>query len=456
MAKDLQQFITWIENHMPERILRIQPTIDTQQYEITALLRVLETRKDKRMVLFETPLNVNGKDSMPFVSNVFCKRDLCAAALGLLADEDGMVLVKEFGRREAMQGSTETISTPPCQEIIRKGDDVDLWDLPIPRHHIKDVGPYFTMTCIMKGLDQEFYDITFTKNWVKDPRKMSVSAHGHHHLAKIIAAHEKRDMATPMIVVLGHHPAFNLSACSLMPYKNNDYLTASAFLEEPLRLSPSVTWGSDFLVPADAEIIIETEIPPGVRETQNPFGEIAGYYQPAMQSPVAEVKAMTMKKNAIMQGIYPGQAEHWHLGGIPKEGSLYGSLKRKFPGVKAVHLPEWGCGRFACVISLKKDLPSDPQRAAFMAFPEIEHLKMVIVVDDDIDVYNDREVHWAMVTRTFWDKDVTVIPNVQSFRKWMGEAVTIIDATRPDSDAFPIKNEVPAEAIKAVMDKGFI
>jgi UbiD family decarboxylase len=210
------------------------------------------------------------------------------------------------------------------------------------------------------------------------------------------------------------------------------------------------------MVPADSEIVIEAEIPPGVRETQNPFGEIAGYYQPAMQSPVAEVKAVTMKQNAIMQGVYPGKAEHWHLGGIPKEGSLYSSLKRKFPRVKAVHLPEWGCGRFACVISLKKNLPSDPQRAAFMAFPEIEHLKMVIVVDDDVDVYNDRDVHWALVTRTHWDKDITVIPNVQSFRKWMGNAVSMIDATRPDGVSFPDKNEVPQEAIKAVLDKGLI
>ena len=456
MAKDLQHYIAWIESHMPDRILRIQPTIVTQDYEITALLSILDNRKDKRMVLFENPLNVHGKKSLPFLSNVFCTRGLCAAALGLPLEKEGMALVEEFGRREAMKGSTEIVSNPPCQEIIHQGTHADLWELPIPMHHIKDVGPYFTMTCVMKGLDEDFYDITFTKNWVKEPRKTSVSAHGHHHLAKIIAAHEARDLPTPMIIVLGHHPAFYLSACSLMPYQNNDYLTASAFLDEPIRLAPSVTWGSDFMVPADAEIIIEAEIPPGIRETQNPFGEIAGYYQPAMQSPVTEVKAMTMKKNAVMQGIFPGRAEHWHLGGIPKEGSLYSSIKKKFPGVSAVHLPEWGCGRFACVISLKKNLPSDPQRAGFLAFPEIEHLKLVIVVDDDVDVYNDRDVHWAMVTRTFWDKHVTVIPNVQSFRQWMGTAVAMIDATRPEGVDFPDKNEIPPEAIAAVLNKGIV
>lgn len=456
MAKNLQQFVKSLENGMPDQLLRVEPTIVSQAYEISALLSILENRHDHRVVLFENPLSVRGEKSIPFLSNVFHTRGLCAMALGLPAEKGGMELVEEFGRREEMPGSTEIADHAPCQEVVRRADDVDLWTLPIPLHHIKDVGPYFTMTCIMKGLNQEFYDITFTKNWVKDPHKMSISAHGHHHLAKIIAEHEKRHLATPMVVVLGHHPAFYLSACSLMPYQNDDYLTASAFLKEPLRLAPSITWGSDFMVPADAEIIIETEIPPGIRETQNPFGEIAGYYQPAMQSPVAEVKAMTTKQHPIMQGIFPGRSEHWHLGGIPKEGSLYKNIKRKFPGVKAVHLPEWSCGRFACVISLKKSLPSDPRRAAFLAFPEIEHLKMVIVVDEDVDVYNQRDVHWAVVTRTHWDKDCDIIPNVQSFRKWMGSAVTIIDATRPDGVDFPEKNEVPPEAIQAVLDKGLV
>ena len=456
MAKDLQQFLTEIEEKVPNGVLRIGSAVDPQKYEITALMTLLARKGSEQIVVFENPRNVKGGKALPFVSNVFASRKLCARAVGLDAAQHGMALVEEFGKREGKTGQIEIISNAPCQQVVRRGKSADLWELPIPMHHQHDVGPYLTMTCVMKGLDSEFYDITFTKNWAKAPQRMSVSAHAHHHLARIIRAHENKDLPTPMIVVLGHHPAFSLSSCCLMPYGNNDYLTASAFLEEPLRVCPSITWGDRFMVPADAEIIIEAEVPPGVRETQNPFGEIAGYYQPAMQSPVAEIKAITMKENAIMQGIFPGNAEHWHLGGIPKEGTAFQSVQSKFSGVKAVHLPPSSCGRFSCVISMEKERNSDPRRAAMMMFPEIEHLKMVTVVDADIDIYNEREVQWAVVTRTHWDKDIEIIRKVQSFRQWMGEAVIIIDATRPSGIDFPEKNEVPAEAIEAVLKKKLV
>ena len=318
------------------------------------------------------------------------------------------------------------------------------------------MGPYLTMTCVMKGLRQNFYDITFTKNWVKDKRKMTVSAHGHHHLARMFAEYEQEKLRAPLIVVLGHHPAFYLSACCLAPYKHDDYVTAASFLDEPLRLIPSKTWGADFLVPADAEIIIEAEILPGVREPQNPFGEIAGYYQPEIQAPIAEVKAVTMRNKAVMQGVFPGRTEHWHLGGVPKEGSVFSVVQRKFPGIKAVHLPPSGCCRFACFLSLKKEQENDPRRAGMMVFPEIENLKVLVVFDEDVDIFNEREAWWAMITRTHWERDFEMISRVQAFRKWFGHAVCIIDATRPDIPDFPQKNTIPSAAIQALKDRGLI
>ncbi len=83
---------------------------------------------------------------------------------------------------------------------------------------------------------------------------------------------------------------------------------------------------------------------------------------------------------------------------------------------------------------MKKEFENEPRKAA-------------IVVDDDVDVYNEREVQWAVVTRTYWDKDIEVIRKVQRFRKWLGDAVMIIDATRPGDVNFPEKNEIPCEAV---------
>jgi UbiD family decarboxylase len=322
--------------------------------------------------------------------------------------------------------------------------------LPIPMHHKDDVGPYLTMTCIMKGGDKVFYDITFTKNMYYGSQRMSISAHPHHHLRTIIEENEEKNKRTPVIIVLGHHPAFYLSSCCLTPYGNDDYMTASAFLQEPLRLTPSETWGEDFLVPADSEIIIEGEVPPHKRESQNPFGEILGYYQPEMKVPIIEVTAITHRKGAILQDIWSGQMDHWNLGGIPKEGSVFNVIKKNIPGVKAIHLPASGCGRVICYISIKKEFENEPRKAAMQAFVEMPNLKLAVVVDDDIDVFNEREVMWAVGTRTHWDKDLEVIRNVQSFRGWLGDAVAVIDATIPLKGDFPKRNEIPQDALERV------
>jgi UbiD family decarboxylase len=455
MAKDLSHFLDEIEGDHPDLFLRITEEVNPSHFEITALLSLLEKKGHEKMVLFEKALSIDGKARIPLLFNAFSSRSLCALALDLPRADQYMGLVEEFAKRENFQGHIELVaeSEAPCKEAAWEGEAVSLLRLPVPMHHQKDVGPYLTMTCIMKGLGQDFYDITFTKNMVKGPKRMSVSAHPHHHLEAILAEYEKKKMKAPVIVVMGHHPAFYLSSCCITPFGNNDYLTASSFLKEPLRLTPSRTWGKDFLVPADAEIIIEAEITPGLRETQNPFGEIAGYYQGEMSMPVAEVTTITMKKKPVMQGVFPGHPEHWNLGGIPKEGSVYSVIKRNLPGLKAIHLPPSGCGRFSCYISLKQEFENEPRKAAMAAFTEMPNLKLAVIVDEDVDVYNEQEIQWAVVTRTHWDKDLEVIRKIQTFRQWLGDAVAIIDATRPKGINFPEKNEIPREALSRVEKK---
>ena len=108
------------------------------------------------------------------------------------------------------------------------------------------------------------------------------------------------------------------------------------------------------MVPADAEMIIEGEIPANVREVEGPFGEFPGTYGPQRLRWIIDVKAMTHRKNAIYQDIFVGHADDWVMGAIPKEGALYNRIKGVVPGVKAVHLPNSGVGRFNCYISIDK------------------------------------------------------------------------------------------------------
>ena len=451
MSKDLRTFIAQQELKRPGSVLRVKDRIDPNRHETIAYLKHLDMRGEKKMVLFENVLDLNGEPSQfPLFYNPFVTRQFCADALDMGDLKSNMDLSLEVARRELNEGRSETVpcALAPCKEIVRKGGDADLRMLPIAMHHKDDVGAYLTMVCIMKGMDGGFYNITFTKNMYFGPRRMSFSAHAHHHLEAITTEHEKKGKRAPVIVVLGHHPAFFLSSCAMTPLGNNDYLTAGGFLGEALRLTPSETWGEAFMVPADAEVVIEGEVLPNVRESQNPFGEILGYYQGEMKVPVIEVTAITHRKQGIVQDIWPGQMDHWNLGGIPKEGSVYNVIKRNVPGIKAIHLPGSGSGRLICYISVKKEFLNDPNKAAMQAFVEMPNLKLCVVVDDDIDVFDEREVMWAVSTRTHWDKDIEVVRKIQSFRGWLGDAVAIIDATRPLKGEFPRRNEISEEALE--------
>ncbi len=453
MSKDLQSFIAREEEIRRGSVIRVKDRIDSNQQETIAYLKHLDMRGEQKMVLFENVPALNGQPSpFPLFYNPWVTRQYCADALDMGDLKSNMDLSLEVARLEQQRGNVEIISQQraPVKEVVQRGDKADLRALPIPMHQKDDAGPYLTMACAMKGLESDFYDVTFTKNMYYEPRKMSFSAHVHHHLETMVQEYEKKNLRAPAIVILGHHPAFYLSSCCMTPYGNNDYLTASAFLREPLRLTPSETWGEKFLVPADAEVIIEAEVPPHVREKQNPFGEILGYYQVEMKVPVIEVTAITHRKNAIVQDFWPGHMDHWNLGSIPKEGSVYNVIKKNIQGIKAIHLAASGCGRCICYISIKKEFENEPNKAGMQAFVEMPNLKLAVIVDEDIDVFNEREVMWAVATRVHWDKDIEIIREVQSFRGWLGDAVAIIDATIPLRGGWPKRNEVDPDAFERV------
>ncbi|HEY2918024.1 MAG TPA: UbiD family decarboxylase [Candidatus Binatia bacterium] len=453
MAKDLHNFIALEEKNREGSIIHEKERVDANNYETIAYLKHLDIRNEHKMVLFENVPALNGRPSpYPLFYNPWVTREFVADSLDMSELKSPMDVSREVAKLELQKGSVNVVAPEkaPVKEVVLTGDKADLRILPMPMHQKDDVAPYHTMACAMKGINSDFYDITFTKNRYYSPQRMSFSAHKHHHLEAMTCEYEAQNQRAPVIVILGHHPAFYLSSCAMTAFGNNDYLTASAFLREPLRLTPSTTWGDKFMVPADAEVIIEGEIPPHVRDTQNPFGEILGYYQGEMEVPVIEVTAITMRKNAIVQDFWPGHMDHWNLGSIPKEGSVYNVIKKNVPGIKAIHLAASGCGRCIGYISIKKEFENEPNKAGMQAFVEMPNLKLAVIVDDDIDVFNEREVMWAVATRVHWDKDIEIIREVQSFRGWLGDAVAIIDATIPLKGGWPKRNEIHPEAFERV------
>ena len=188
-----------------------------------------------------------------------------------------------------------------------------------------------------------------------------------------------------MAIVISHHPAFYLGSLNVSPFGVDDYAKVGAIMGTPLRLTPSETLGEDFMVPADAEMVIEGHVLPNVKEVEGPFGEFTGYYGPQRMRNVIEVSAITHRSDAIFQHIFTGHRDTWVLGGIPKEGSLFNLIRGVVPTVKAVHFPMSGACRFNCYISIDKKVDGETKQAALAALGGCDFVKHVIVVDADID-----------------------------------------------------------------------
>jgi 2,5-furandicarboxylate decarboxylase 1 len=227
-------------------------------------------------------------------------------------------------------------------------------------------------------------------------------------------------------------------------------------MSEPLRITPSETWGEDFMVPADADLIIEGNVLPNTREAEGPFGEFAGYVGPQRYSHLIDVTAITYCRNAIYQDIFVGHSENWIMGAMPKEGSIYLKIKAILPNVKGVHFANSGSGRFNCYVSIDQVVEGQAKQAGLIAMANMDVVKNVIVVDADVDPYNEEDVMWAVATRMQPDEDVDIIKNVKgnnldpSIRGDLLSSKMIIDATKPMGRPFEERVSIPSEAMDKV------
>jgi UbiD family decarboxylase len=455
-ALDVRDFLAELGD---EDLLHITQPVDPARFEVTAVLQRLEDLGRYPAVVFDNPLALDGQPAgMPLLSNVFASRARCATALGLPKAAAGTELSLEYARREASRVPPVLIqhAEAPVKQVVQTGEDVDLRRLPIVRHHRMDGGPYLDMTPILRDPASGAYNIAFQRNQFRGPRKLGLHMSPRHNW-QIARTFEQAGRPAPVAIVVGHHPAFYIGALNVSPFEADDYEVVGAIAGRPLRLVASETWGDDFLVPADAEIVIEGEIPAGVREVEGPFGEYPGTYGPQRVRWVIEVKALTRRRDPIYQDTFVGHREVSIMGAFPKEGSLLNRIRAVAPNVRAVHMPTSGAGRFHCYISIDKTGEGEARQVALLALGNVDFIKHVVVVDADIDVFNEEAVLWAVATRVQADTDVDVIRNVKasqldpSGRVDNTGAKMIVDATKkPFGHPFEERIEIPREVVEQV------
>ncbi len=456
MGKDLSSFLEQIRSAEP--IVAVEQEVNPADFEVTALLRRLEERALFPPVIFNHCRNIKGEASpLRVISNVFATRERCALALDLPAGETGFKLSSRYAERtkRLIEPEVVAIKQAPVKEVVRKGAGLDLGDYPLVRHHEMDPAPYIDMVICLKGRGQPFYNTSFQRNMYKGPRKLGLFMAARHNW-EICRTYEEHGEPAPVIIILGHHPAFYLGSLNIQPYGVDDYKVIGGIMNEPLTLVESETWGKDFLVPADAEVVIEGEVLPGVKEAEAPFGEWPGYYGPQRLSHVIDVKAVTHRQNALWQDVFVSHRENWILGGIPKEGEIFEAIRSYVPTVRSVHLPFSGNCRLICYVSLDKQEDGDARQAALIALAICDFIKYVVVVDGDVDPFNEGEVLWAMATRCQPHEDTDIVKCVKSspldpsIPGQSEGSKMIIDATVPKRKAFAQRTKVPQRVLDRI------
>ena len=449
--KSLSTYLDLIRDD-PAEFRTVSRTTNPMNFDVTGVLGHLNQRREYPTVQFSNPLDMHGKPSMfPIVTNLFGTRERCAEAIGLNRSDAGPRLGSLLCDRIDRKVRPVTVKNAPVQRNVLTGRKADLWMFPAVRHFEMDLGAVLTMGMIAKPPGEEFYNITFVKAFPEAGNRAGLTVHTLH-MSRILREWEQKKQRCRVAYVLGHHPAFWLGTLNNTPWGDNEYATCGGFLQEPVRLVPSVTWGKEFLVPADAEIVVEGEIVPGERTVVNPFGDISLQYQGQQLGPVMEVKAITYRDGALFQDIFSGHREHMLLGSIPREGTIYNHLRNKLGNVTAVHMPYSACARYTAYISIRKVEEGQAKNTGLQALAHVPNLLAVVVVDDDIDVFNEEQVLWAINFQVDPNRDISLISNMRmpSDPRALGSTRVIIDATRPGHIAFPTRLNIPKSALDRV------
>ena len=318
-----------------------------------------------------------------------------------------------------------------CQEVVHLATDegFDIRKLiPAPTNTPEDAGPYVTLgMCYASDVETGESDVTIHRLCLQSKDEISMFfTPGARHLGAFREKAEALGKPLPISISIGVDPAIEIASCfepPTTPLGFNELSIAGAIRGKAVELAPCVT--IDVKCIANAEYVIEGELLVGarVREDQNSntgkaMPEFPGYTGPAnAELPVIKVKAVTHRVNPIMQTCIGPSEEHVSMAGIPTEASILDIVERAMPGrVQNVYAHSSGGGKFIAVIQFKKTVPSDEGRqrqAALLAFSAFPELKQVILVDEDVDIFDTNDVLWAMTTRMQADVDIVTIPGVR-------------------------------------------
>ena len=340
----------------------------------------------------------------------------------------------------------EIVSTGPVKDVILKGDQVDITKLPAHQAGTRDAGPFITAgLCVTKDPDTGTRNMSFHRMQVKSATRTGMLMVPRHSFLNY-QKYEARNEPMPIAIFIGHHPVYYMAAATTGPYEMDELELAGGLLGEPVKLVKCET--VDLEVPFDAEIVLEGHVLPRVREQEGPFSEFQDYYIAGTgKNPVIEFQAITMRKDAIFKNVQNGsEVEGCVYHKIPMSAAIYNRIKNigGFVDLKNVMtLP----GIFGVVVQMTPRYYGEAKNVLMgVLSSEYQHPKVAIAVDEDVDIFNNTEIVWALSTRVNPAEDIVVVPGTRiipmdptgkelgmaghpSWQRLGGKV--IIDATKP-------------------------
>jgi 4-hydroxy-3-polyprenylbenzoate decarboxylase len=371
---------------------------------------------------------IKGFTNARVLVGLMASRERVSALLGAPVKELGIQMAE--ARRNVTPPVMVKGTEAPCQEVVYRAEDED-FDLrkilPAPTNTVEDAGPYFCLGLVLGSDpdDRDNADVTIHRLCVQSKDELSIFFAPGRHIDAFRQKAEAAGKPLPVSINMGLDPAIYIGAefeAPTTPFGFNELCVAGGLRGKPVELVECLSVNQRAI--ARAEIVIEGEILPEVRveEDQNThtgkaMPEFPGYTGEANPSlPVIKVKAITTRHNPILQTLVGPGEEHVSLAGIPTEASIHLECEDALPGlVKNVYAHSAGGGKFLVILQVSKRNAGDDgmtRQAALIALAVYRELKNVILVDEDVDIFDSDDVLWAMQTRYVGDLDTLFVPGV--------------------------------------------
>jgi UbiD family decarboxylase len=411
MAKDLRTFLS--DAKAAGMLHTIDAEVDTQRN-----VGVLCDESDKGL-LFK---NIKGYEGWSVAANLVDNRDMEKVVFGV---KDRTDVVRAMAAAMDRGPSPHVYDDkPPCQEVVWEGEDADLRRLPMVRHSELDGGPYMGNAIgIVNDPETGHHNTTWPRLMGGDAKNAPFLIFSPH-VGQIAGKYAKMGKPMPMALCIGNHPGVDVAASISVHHPHCGELDfASAILGEQMKFAKTPL-GID--VPANSEIVIEGETILNHVADEGPFGNYLGTYcsgplsrDGVQKAPVFKVKRITTRKNPIYRHLQSTVfTEHQRLCMLPMEGVLFNALKEMGVDVHDVYIPSWG-GCSATIIQMTPRGPGEAQdvllKAAMWENTTLSFMsQLCVTVNKDVNIYDPRDVFWALTIRANYTENLHVIPGTRS------------------------------------------